>query len=88
MDIKIRIFLANIFLTRKGKVRYSDRLEKEGIESRICSECGNIMLTGYVIDGGTEYYCGDRCLYKNMTKKEFDKEYGDGNTETYWTEFN
>lgn len=86
--LKIKIFIANLLLNKKGKEKYSDKLEEKGIETRICSECGKIMLTGYVIDGGMDYYCSDKCLHKNMNEKEYLEEYGDGDTETYWTEFN
>jgi hypothetical protein len=56
-------------------------------EFRICSECGKIMFEGYVIEGGWKYYCSDTCLEKNYTRDEFNEMYGDGDTETYYTEW-
>ena len=45
------------------------------------------MIEGYVIEGGFAYYCSDKCLEYDMTLDEFKQAYGDGNTETYWTEW-
>jgi len=55
--------------------------------ARKCSECGKGMKEGYVIDGGSEYYCSDECLHKHMTEAEFDELYADGEGDTYWTEW-
>jgi len=55
--------------------------------ARKCSECGKGMNEGYVIDGGSEYYCSDECLHKHMTEAEFDELYADGEGDTYWTEW-
>lgn len=55
------------------------------IEKRICSECGKEMTEGFVIDGGTEYYCSEECLHKNYTHEEYMEMYEDGEGETYWT---
>lgn len=52
---------------------------------RICSECGKVMIEGYCIDNGAEYYCSDECLHKNMTQEEFDALYNDGRGDSYWT---
>jgi len=40
-------------------------------EIRVCDECGKIMVEGYCIDGGNEYYCSDACLCKNYTKEQW-----------------
>ena len=52
---------------------------------RICSDCENIMNTGYCINDGEEYYCSDKCLHKHYTDKEFNDMYDDGNS--YYTEW-
>ena len=52
---------------------------------RICSECGKVMVEGYCIDNGMDYYCSDECLHKNMTQKEFDALYDEGRGNSYWT---
>jgi len=55
--------------------------------ARKCSECGKGMNEGYVIDGGSEYYCSDPCLHKHMTDAEFEDACDDGEGDTYWTEW-
>ena len=47
-----------------------DDLE-DTVEIRVCDECGKIMVEGYCIDGGMEYYCSDACLHKNYTKEQW-----------------
>ena len=54
---------------------------------RICTECGNEMNQGYLIDNGFEYYCSDKCLHKNYTIEEWEEMYDDGNSDSYWTEW-
>ena len=53
---------------------------------RICNECGKPMKQGYCIDGGSEYYCSDRCLHVHYTPEEREEMYDDGNSESYRTE--
>lgn len=64
-----------------------EELEEFGLEVRVCTSCLKIMIEGYVIEGGFAYYCSDNCLEYDMTLDEFKQAYGDGNTETYWTEW-
>lgn len=52
---------------------------------RHCTECGKGMNQGYCIDNGLEYYCSEKCLYKNYTKQEWLELYDDGNGDSYWT---
>ena len=52
---------------------------------RICSECGKVMVEGYCIDNGAEYYCSEECLHKNLTEEEFNELYDDGKGDSYWT---
>ena len=54
---------------------------------RICSECGKEIKAGFVIDGGTEYYCSEKCLHKHYTHEDYLEMYDDGNSDTYWTEW-
>lgn len=54
---------------------------------RICSECRKKMYEGYCIEDGLYYYCGDKCLEKNMTKSEFEELYNEGEGDSYWTEW-
>lgn len=53
-------------------------------EYRICSECGRVMQEGYCINSGEGYYCSDKCLFNNMTEKEWEELYEDGG-DSYWT---
>lgn len=54
---------------------------------RICNECGKELKAGFVIDGGTEYYCCEKCLYKHYTEEQYIKMYYNGDGESYYTEF-
>ncbi len=54
---------------------------------RTCSECDKKMMEGYVIDGGLDYYCSDECLHKHFTEEEWEEMYDEGNSESYWTEW-
>lgn len=54
---------------------------------RICDECGKKIQEGYCIEGGFAYYCSEKCLYKNMSKKQFNDLYDNGNGDSYWTEW-
>lgn len=55
--------------------------------ARRCTQCGNLMNKGFVVEGGEEYYCSDNCLHKKYTKEEWDEMYGDGDTDSCWTEW-
>jgi len=53
-------------------------------EVRICSECGNEMKDGFLVDvRNLEYYCSKQCLNKNYTEKEYLELYQDN--QAYWT---
>lgn len=54
---------------------------------RRCDKCGKPMKEGYVIAGGLEYYCSDKCLHEFYTEEEFLNMYDNGNGESYWTEW-
>ena len=60
--------------------------ELGGGEYRICSECGNVMIDGFVVDGGCEYYCSDDCLHKHYTDEEWEEECEE-NEDSYYTEW-
>ena len=60
------------------------------IAPRVCSECGEGMWEGYLIDGGEAYYCSEGCLLEHFTAKEWSDLYksdGDNNYYTTWDEF-
>lgn len=52
---------------------------------RVCSDCGGVMIDGYVVDGGCEYYC-EECLDKHYTTEEWIKMC-DEDEDTYWTQW-
>lgn len=56
-------------------------------EMRICSHCGTIMVRGYCINNGEEYYCSDECLESNMTREDFNELYDEGNGDSYYTDW-
>ena len=60
---------------------------EEDEDIRTCDECGDHMTEGFVVDGGCEYYCSQECLHKHYTPEEWADMYGDGNTDSYWTEW-
>jgi hypothetical protein len=45
------------------------------------------MNEGYVIEGGCSYYCSIQCLNQDMSDLEYNELYNNGNSETYWTEW-
>ena len=45
------------------------------------------MSQGFVIEGGNEYYCSEKCLYKTYSPEKYKAMYDDGEGESYWTEF-
>lgn len=55
--------------------------------ARKCDECEKGMNEGYCIDGGGEYYCSDECLYKHYTAEEWAEMYDDGESDSYYTEW-
>ena len=55
--------------------------------ARKCSECGEGMNEGYVINGGCEHYCSDACLHKHVSPDEFEDLHDDGDGDSYWTEW-
>lgn len=75
------------------EIRLSDLAIKEGMEEddeediRKCSECNTPMKEGYCISGGCEYYCSDECLHKHISPDEWIELYDDGNSDSYYTEW-
>lgn len=57
------------------------------IDHRICSICNKVMLNGFCIDDGADYYCSEECLTQDMTIEEYLELYDDGNGTSYWTEW-
>ena len=91
--IGLLISLVEDINNMKGKISTDkidtiiEDLEENDMEVRICSECGNLMIDGYVFDGGMQYYCDDNCLHKVFTDKEWGEEC-EYNENSYWTEWN
>lgn len=54
---------------------------------RTCSSCGKFMCQGFVIENGESYYCSDECLHKDISEKDYEELYDDGNGDSYWTEW-
>ena len=52
---------------------------------RTCTECGRIMIQGYCVGDGLEYYCNGECLHKHYTKDEYEEMYRDN--DAYYTEW-
>lgn len=55
--------------------------------ARKCSHCGCGMDEGYMIAGGEYYYCSDKCLYSEVSEKEWEELYGDGTTDSCYTDW-
>ena len=55
--------------------------------ARKCDECGKVFNQGFVIGGGIEYYCSDKCLLKHYTREEWLDMYNEGEGNSYWTEW-
>ena len=51
---------------------------------RICDECGEPMIEGFVVDGCCTY-CSEECLHKHISKEDFNNSYNNGNGDTSWT---
>lgn len=47
---------------RTFAVFIQEQLERFDLEVRVCTSCLKIMIEGYVIEGGMDYYCCDKCL--------------------------
>lgn len=73
-DVKLDLFKP---FKKENKIRFA----------RKCSHCQKGMNEGYVINGGENYYCKDDCLKTVLSPEEFNELYADGETETYWTEW-
>jgi hypothetical protein len=55
--------------------------------ARKCNQCQQLMNKGYVIEGGQEYYCSNKCLNKNITPTEYTEMYNNGEGDSYYTEW-
>lgn len=58
-------------------------LQADAEEPRICSNCKQKMVQGYVIGDGEEYYCSDECLSGYYSEEEYDELCQKGLA--YWT---
>lgn len=85
--------LKNLLSKKKKAERYDyaltlqEVLEEQDIEVTVCSTCYKLIIKGYVLDGGREHYCSDKCLQEYISLDEFKKSYEDDDTENYWTEW-
>lgn len=52
---------------------------------RRCNVCGAIMLAGFCVDDGNEYYCSGECLHKVYSEEEYLAMYDDDIA--YYTEW-
>ena len=53
--------------------------------ARKCDCCNQGMNEGYLIWGGEEYYCTEKCLRSKYSAKQWLEMYDDGNSECMWT---
>lgn len=89
---------ADWVMTLNGKEKESflselDTYDEYGL--RVCSECGNFMIEGYV--AGDDYYCSDECRlegYKKLTDGDEQeanllilKDFTENEDECYYTEW-
>lgn len=51
---------------------------------RVCTKCGSLMHDGYCLCMGAAYYCSDRCLRMDFSRKAWEKEC-ESDDQTYWT---
>ena len=65
----------------------SEKNKLEDLYPRVCSECNKGMSDGYCIDNGDWYFCSEACLHKKYTPTEWAYIYGDGEGDSYWTEW-
>lgn len=92
---KVRDYLINnLHMTPKEtKTAFETMTKQEMIYKydlyfvRVCSECGRWMNAGFCIESGMDYYCSQKHLFENMSKKEYLRLYDDGNGDSYWTEW-
>lgn len=61
-----------------------DRLSEELDCFRICDECGQPMIEGFVVDGCSTY-CSEECLHKHISEEDYREAYNNGDGDTYWT---
>lgn len=53
--------------------------------AHFCSECGELILEGYIVCDGEAYYCSDECLHKHYTDEEWREMYE--SDDGYYTQF-
>lgn len=85
-------FLGNTFVINEDS-NYNNEVDLELVgyvkpfykEYRICSTCKRIMIDGYCIENGEDYYCCDKCLLEDMTMEEYLELNDNDNGDSYWT---
>ena len=76
-------YVDDIGFTYIGDFDYQTFMDEE---FRICSECGGVMIEGYVVGAGLEYYCSDECLHEHYSDEEWYKMC-DEDEDTNWTQW-
>lgn len=71
-------------LSCKDDVEFWTLLSEQLDCFRICEECGKPMIEGFVINGCSTY-CSEECLHKHINENEYNAQYNDGKSDTYWT---
>lgn len=69
----------------------ADELSECGIELRVCDTCGHLMIEGYILYDGDEYYCSNECMLEQYTEEEKEEILKEADTDegtSYWTEWN
>jgi len=66
---------------------HSVKVRPKQLFPRKCDACGDGMFSGYVIGGGENYYCSEKCLHTRVTKKEWKAFYNRGKSESYYSEW-
>ncbi len=61
--------------------------ETEDKDERLCSNCNKKMNKGFCVNSGEEYYCSDKCLHTKYSDEEWEKMYVDGESDSYYTEW-
>ena len=80
--------ISNDNLKLSINTKICESFEEEKIELRVCSKCFNIINEGYVVGGGDEYYCTDKCLHEEISIEEWENLLKGYDSDNYYTEWN
>lgn len=62
-----------------GSIGGEEALKEMKKYARKCNHCDKVFNEGFVLNDGETYFCSEECLNKNMTTKEYEDMYNDGN---------